>query len=101
MRADLSQTDSQQENSFIVFYNIIFRYILPKTQKYLVVLSLNFFCFCQIYLSNLIKFNLSQYRGGIDNPSYAFDASLCYLCAGVIYIVLLGGSPTELITLVS
>ena len=38
-------------------------------------------CFCQIYLSNLIQFNLSQYRGGIDNPSYALGCEyLLFVC---------------------
>ena len=38
-------------------------------------------CFIQIYLSNLIQFNLSFYREGIDNPSYASGCKyLFFVC---------------------
>jgi hypothetical protein len=38
-------------------------------------------CFIHIYLSNLIQFNLSFYRGGIDNPSYASGCKyLFFVC---------------------
>jgi len=51
---------------------------------------LHFFilCFCQIYLSNLIQFNLSQYRRGIDNPSYALGYKyLLFVCRCCLYCV--------------
>ena len=45
-------------------------------------------CFCQIYLSNLIQFNLSQYRGGIDNPSYALGCKyLLFVCRCCLHSV--------------
>ena len=38
-------------------------------------------CVCKIYLSKLIHFYLSQYRGGIDNPSYALGCKhLLFVC---------------------
>ena len=38
-------------------------------------------CFSYIYLSNLIQFNLSQYQGGIDNPSYGLSCKfLSFVC---------------------
>ena len=55
-----------------IFYLIVFRSIIPKTQKYLAALFIYLFYFVSLQdLSNLIQFNLSQYRGGIDNASYA------------------------------
>ena len=39
-------------------------------------------------------------RNGLTTPLTRRVASICYLCAGVVYVVLLG-SPTGLITLVS
>ena len=47
-----------------------------------------FLCFCQIYLSNPIQFYLSQYRGGIDNPSYALGCKyLFFVCRYHLYCV--------------
>ena len=43
---------------------------------------------------------LVKYMVGLTTPLMRWVASICYLCAGVVYIVLLG-SPTGLITLVS
>ena len=66
-----------------ISYHIIFRSIILKTQKYLAALFLYLFYFvsCQIYLSNLIQFNLSQYWGGIDDPSYALGCKfLLFVC---------------------
>ena len=41
-----------------------------------------------------------RYPKGIDNPFYMWVASICYLCAGAVHVVL-RGSPTGSITLVS
>ena len=41
-----------------------------------------------------------RYPEGIDNPFNTSVAGICYLCAGAVYVVLLG-SPTGSITLVS
>jgi hypothetical protein len=46
---------------------------------------------------NLIYLNTEE---GLTTPLTRWVASICYLCVGVVYIVLLG-SPTGLITLVS
>ena len=85
-----------------IFYHIVFRHIFSKIQKYLAALFLSLFYFVFLLdpFANLVQFSLSQYRGWIDNPSYTLVASFCGLCAGVVYIVLLG-SPTGFITLVS
>ena len=42
----------------------------------------------------------ASYPKGIDNPLTRRVASICYLCAGVVYVVW-GGSPTSSITLVT
>ena len=51
-------------------------------------------------LLSLSDLTFASGREGIDNPFIALVASICYLCVGAIYIVLLG-SPTGSITLVS
>ena len=56
--------------------------------------------FIEIYLSHLLQTNLSFTREGLRTPLTRQVASICSLCAGIIYIVLLG-SPTGSITLVS
>ena len=56
-----------------------------KNQKYLDVLFLSLFYFVFVHLTTSLT---------------RCVASICYLCACVVYIVLLG-SPTDLITLVS
>ena len=64
-----------------------------------------YFIWCSIYESTTIYSRpfanfWHRYPKGIDNPLTRRLARCCYLCAGAIYIVLLG-SPTGLITLVS
>ena len=60
---------------------LVFRSIYPKNQKYLAALFiyLIYFVFFQIYLSKLIQFYLCQYRGGIENPSYALGCKYFFL----------------------
>ena len=53
-----------------------------------------------IILSSLSNLTFASGREGLDNPFIALVASFCCLCAGDVYIVLLG-STTGLITLVS
>ena len=67
----------------LFLFAFIFRSIILKTQKYLAALSLYlfYFVFCKINLSKLIQTNLSFYRGGIDNPSYALGCEeLLFVC---------------------
>ena len=75
------------------FYHICFPiYLLPflfsdllyqKPKNTLLHFFFTYFisCFIQIYLSKLIQINLSFYRGGIDNPSYALGCEdLFFVC---------------------
>ena len=54
----------------------------------------------EIYLSNVLQFYLSFTREGLTTPLLRRVASICSLCAGAVYVVL-RGSPTSSITLVS
>ena len=54
----------------------------------------------EIYLSNLLNFIYLFTREGLTTPLLRQVASICSLCAGVVYVVLCG-SPTGSITLVS
>ena len=53
-----------------------------------------------IYYFNLLQFFGIVTRKGVTTPLTRRVARCCYLCAGIVYVVLLG-SPTGLITLVS
>ena len=83
-----------------VFYHIVFESFIPKTLKYLAALI---YLFCVLFRSiyqisyNLIYLNTVE---GLTTPLTRWVASICYLCAGTVYIELLD-SPTGLITLVS
>ena len=71
-----------------ISYHIIFRSINPKNILLHFFFTYFILCFCQIYLSNLIQFNLSQYRGGIDNPSYTLGCKfLLFLCRCCLHSV--------------
>src|SRR3989337_1292463 len=86
-----------------ISYHIIFRSINPKIQKYLAALFLYLFFVCVFARSiypisyNLIYLNTEE---GLTTPLTRWVASICYLCAGVVYIVWVD-PPTGLITLVS
>ena len=86
-----------------ISYLIVFRSIIPKTLTYLAALFSLFILFCVFVRSiyqisyNLIYLNIEE---GLTTPLTRWVASFCCLCAGAVYIVLLG-SPTRLITLVS
>ena len=93
--------------AFAIYFSLasIFRSIKPKIQKYLAAIYSYLF-----YLA----FNLSRFtflsgpraisgtatRKGLATPLTRRVARICYLCAGAVYVVLLG-SPTGSITLVS
>ena len=89
--------------AFSIYFSFafIFRSIKPKIQKYFVALHF----ICDLFVQSITTFLPSRanfwrrYPKGIDNLTRRF-ARGCYLCAGVVYVVLLG-SPTGSITLVS
>ena len=83
-------------------FAFIFRSIKPKIQKYLAAL---YFIWRSIYqylqLSPIhVPISGAVTRKGLTTPLTRRVASICYLCAGVVYVVL-RGSPTDLITLVA
>ena len=83
-------------------FAFIFRSIKPKIQKYLAAIYL----FCDLFIpsTNLPHFLCLSWgavpRKGLTTPLTRRVARCCYLCAGDVYVVLLG-SPTGSITLVS
>ena len=69
----LREATSEIYDSSVYFLSYYFQIYYSKNPKIPCCTFLFIYfilCFCQIYLSNLIQFYLSQYRGGIDNPSY-------------------------------
>ena len=83
-------------------FAFLFISIKPKIQKYLAAL---YFIWCSIYqylqLSHVrLPISGTATRKGLTTPFTRRVASICYLCAGAVYVVLLG-SPTGSITLVS
>ena len=76
-------------------FAFLFRSIKPKIQKYFAVLYL-----FAIYYFNLLQFSSIVIRKGLTTSLTRRVARCCYLCAGNVYVVLLG-SPTGSITLVS
>ena len=86
----------------ILYFPFIFRSIKPKKYKNTL---LQFILFgvrsINIYnsLTSVCQF-WRRYPKGLTTPFTRRVASSCYLCAGVVYVVLLG-SPTGSITLVS
>ena len=84
------------------FLAFIFRPIKPKIQKYLAA----FYFICDLFIQSITTFSRPHAisgavtRKGLTTPLTHRVARCCYLCAGVVYVVLLG-SPTGLITLVS
>ena len=86
-----------------IFY---FQIYISKNPK-IPCCTLFYSCFIEIFLSNLLQLShvhlpISDIvaRKGLTTPLIRRVASICYLCAGVVYVVLLG-SPTGSITLVS
>ena len=90
--------------SFAIYFFLAFIFRSIK-QKYKNTL-LHFILFA-IYLFNLLQLSPvhapisgAVTRKGLTTPLTRWVASICYLCTGAVYIVL-RGSPTGLITLVS
>ena len=80
----------------------IFRSIKPKIQKYLASIYLlrDLFILSTTFTSRNLPFLRRRTQKGLTTPLTHRVVSICYLCAGAVYIVLLG-SPTDSITLVS
>ena len=90
--------------AFAIYFSFafIFRSIKPKIQKYLAAL---YFIWRSIYqyllLSHIhVPISGAVTQKGLTTPLTRWVARGCYLWAGAVYVVLLG-SPTCLITLVS
>ena len=85
-----------------IFLCIIFESIKPKIQKYFAAL----YFICDLFIQSITTFSHhapisgTVTRKGLTTPLTRRVASICYLCAGGVYVVL-GGSPTGSITLVS
>ena len=86
----------------IYFIAFIFRSIKPKLEKYLAAL----YFICDLFIQSITTFSRPHAvsgavtRKGLTTPLTCRVASICYLCVGAVYVVLLG-SPTGSITLVS
>ena len=93
--------------AFAIYFFLVFiiRSIKLKIQKYLTAIFPIYFIWRSIYqfTTNLYHVCLPILRRrtpeGIDNPFNTSGCRICYLCASVVYVVLLG-SPTGSITLV-
>ena len=86
----------------LYYLPFIFRSTKTKIQKYLAVI---YFIWRSIYqylqLSHVrLPISGTVTRKGLKTPLIRRVASSCYLCAGVVYVVLLG-SPTGPISLIS
>ena len=103
----VKSTAPESSFSYICFaiYFICTFYSDLLTQKY--KNTLLHFILLAIYLFNLLQLSPVHVpisgavtRKGLTTPLTRRVASICYLCAGVVYVVS-GGSPTGSITLVS
>ena len=86
----------------LFLFSFIFRFINPKTQKYLAAI---YFIWRSIYqysqlFSHHTPISGTVTRKGLTTPLTHRVARICYLCARAVYVVFLG-SPTGSITLVS
>ena len=83
-------------------FAFIFRSIKPKIQKYLAAIYLfrDLFILSTTFYLALFAYLRPRTQKGLTTPLTRRVASICYLCAGAVYVVLLG-SPTGSITLVS
>jgi len=80
------------------YYKIYLVYLLKNTKN--TCCTFLSFIYLSIYQSIIYHLISLLDRREIDNLSFALGAKVCVLCVGVVYVVLLG-SPTGLITLVS
>ena len=88
--------------AFLFICNFYFQIYITKNPKIPRWILFAFICIYQsiIFLSLPLANFRRRYPKGLTTPLIRWVASICYLCAGVIYVVLLG-SPTGSITLVS
>ena len=94
--------------TFAIYFLLhLFSYLLnQKYKNTLLQFILIYFIWRLIYLSTTIYFMSvclswgAATQKGLTTPFTRWVASICYLCAGAVYVVLLG-SPTSSITLVS
>ena len=86
----------------LFYLHFLFRSIKPKIQKYFAAL----YFICDLFIQSITTLSCSRTvsgavtRKGLTTPLTRRVARCCYLCAGAVYVVLLG-SPTGSITLVS
>ena len=86
----------------LLLFAFIFRSINPKTPKYFVAL----YFIRDLFIQSITTFSRhapisgTVTRKGLTTPLTSRVARICYQCVGAVYVVLLG-SPTGLITLVS
>ena len=83
-------------------FAFIFRSTKPKIQKYLAAIYYIWRSIYQYLQLSHVRLPISgaATRKGLSTPFTRRVASSCYLCVGVVYVMLLG-SPTGSITLVS
>ena len=86
----------------LFYLHFLFRSIKPKIQKYFAAL----YFICDLLFQSITTFSRQHAisgvvpRKGLTTPLTRRVARCCYLCAGAVYVVLLG-SPTGSITFVS
>ena len=86
----------------LFYLHFLFRSIKPKIQKYFASL----YFICDLFIQSITTFSRHApisgivTRKGLTTPFTRRVARSCYLCAWVVYVVLLG-SPTGSTTLVS
>ena len=86
----------------LFYLPFIFRSIKPKIQKYLAAIYFIWHSIYQYLQLSHVRLSISgaATRKGLTTPFTCRVASICYLGAGDVYVVLIG-SPTGSITLVS
>ena len=86
----------------LFYFPFIVKYIKPKIQKYLAAIYFIWHSIYQYLQLSPVNAPISGTvtQKGLTTPLTRRVVSICYLCGGVVYIVLLG-SPTGSITLVS
>ena len=89
--------------SDLFLFAFIFRSIKPKTQKYLAAIYCYLFYLAfprDLFIQSTTIFTYPFTHEGLTTPLLCQVRSICSLCAGDVYVVL-RGSPTSSITLVS
>ena len=87
----------------LFLFAFIFRSINPKIQKYLAAIFIYLFYLAfprDLFIQSTTILPIFFTREGLTTPLLRRVASICFLCAGAIYVVL-HGSRTGSITLIS